>query len=76
LELGDQGVRRTRPVVGFRGGDVAAVSKLYDRLFEDRQQADYVAFVSFQSGEVAALFPKVAEFLTAVEALIVDEPSA
>jgi len=46
--------------------------RLYDRLFEDRQQADYLAVVSFDRGEVAELLPPVTELVTRLESLVID----
>ncbi len=41
----------------------AAYGKLYDRLFNDRQEADYVAFVEFDQDVVAGEIDDVERFL-------------
>ena len=51
-------------LVGVRWG------KLYDRLFEDRQEGDYIALVSFDREYVQEVLSEVQEFLPAIRPLI------
>lgn len=45
------------------------LGKLYDRLFHDRQQADYVEFVSFEAEETARTIVESSGLVHALEAL-------
>ena len=44
--------------------------KLYDRFFEDRQEGDYIALISFDPEYVASQIELCAEFLGALRPLI------
>lgn len=44
--------------------------KFYDHLFEDRQEADYVALTTFEPDYVRSLFSQCASFLNALRPLI------
>jgi uncharacterized protein len=44
--------------------------RLYDRLFEDRQEGDYVVFVSFEQDYVASQLAQCAQFLAAIKPLL------
>jgi uncharacterized protein (UPF0332 family) len=44
--------------------------KLYDQLFEDRQEGDYVVFVSFEPDYVEAQLTQCFEFLKELRSLI------
>ena len=47
--------------------------KFYDQLFEDRQEGDYVVFVSFESDYVQFQLKQCAEFLEELQSLIPDK---
>jgi len=47
--------------------------RLYDQLFEDRQEGDYVVFVSFEPDYVEAQLTKCSQFLKELKSLV---PSA
>jgi uncharacterized protein len=44
--------------------------QLYDQLFEDRQEGDYVVFVSFETEYVQLQFAQCSEFLDALGNLL------
>lgn len=46
---------------------------LYDRLFNNRQKADYVDLISFEADEVASWLVETKEFVATVNALIAKE---
>lgn len=46
------------------------LGKFYDRLFHDRQQGDYIEFVSFDSEEVAQTVEATAGLICALEGLV------
>jgi hypothetical protein len=46
--------------------------KLYDRLFHDRQQGDYVEFVSFDAEEEARTIAETSVLVRALESLVVS----
>jgi uncharacterized protein (UPF0332 family) len=46
--------------------------KFYDRLFEDRQEGDYLALVSFEQNYIEAQLIRCAEFLENLRPLIVS----
>jgi len=51
--------------------------KLYDRLFEDRQEGDYIALVSFDPDYVCETLNQVRELLAVIRpqiAVVFDEP--
>ncbi|EFK05665.1 putative toxin-antitoxin system, antitoxin component [delta proteobacterium NaphS2] len=48
--------------------------RLYDQLFEDRQEGDYVVFISFESNYVETQLARCAEFLEHVSRLILSVP--
>lgn len=45
------------------------LGKLYDRLFHDRQQGDYIEFVVFEAADVANTIGEVRQLVHALEAL-------
>jgi uncharacterized protein (UPF0332 family) len=47
-----------------------AHGKLYNLLFDMRQEGDYVDFVSFDAESIEPLFPKVEDFIATVSSLI------
>ncbi len=51
----------------------AAYGKMYDRLFNDRQEADYVAFVEFDQAVVAEELEEVKRFVDECEQLVALE---
>jgi len=44
--------------------------RLYNNLFENRQEGDYIDFVSFDKDTVAPWIPQVADFIDTVDQLI------
>ena len=46
------------------------LGKLYNNLFEARQEGDYIDFVYFDADTVAPWLPKVKEFITTISKLI------
>jgi len=50
--------------------------RLYDRLFHDRQQGDYIEFVSFDSGDVRELVEETARLVRSLEVLAAPSPDA
>lgn len=48
--------------------------RLYDQLFGDRQEGDYVVFISFESNYVETQLAQCAEFLEHVRRLILSIP--
>lgn len=44
--------------------------KLYDQLFEDRQEGDYIAFISFDSDYVKLQLERSVEFLAQIKPFI------
>lgn len=52
----------------------AEFGKLYDRLFEDRQEGDYVALVSFDKEYVEANMARCREFLDRLRPLVASVP--
>ncbi len=48
--------------------------RLYDQLFGDRQEGDYVVFISFESNYVETQLARCAEFLEHVRRLILSIP--
>lgn len=44
--------------------------KLYDQLFEDRQEGDYIAFISFESDYVEFQLNKCGEFIDNLRLLL------
>lgn len=54
-----------------RGGDVPVeLGRLYDNLFESRQEGDYVDFVEFQESDVRPWIPQAREFVNHVGRLL------
>ena len=45
------------------------LGRIYDRLFHDRQQGDYIEFVSFDAEDVASTIGQSRQFVDALEAL-------
>lgn len=44
--------------------------KLYNNLFDTRQEGDYVDFVSFDAESIEPLFPKVKDFISTISRLV------
>jgi uncharacterized protein (UPF0332 family) len=44
--------------------------KLYNNLFETRQEGDYIDFVSFNAESMEPLFPKVENFISTISQLL------
>jgi uncharacterized protein (UPF0332 family) len=53
-----------------RGVVPAKMGKLFDRLFYDRQEADYAVFVKFDQDVVANEIEEVEEFLTVFRSIL------
>lgn len=49
--------------------------RLYDQLFEDRQEGDYVVFISFESAYVETQLKECAQFLEYLRPLIHHNPT-
>ncbi|MCZ6679654.1 MAG: HEPN domain-containing protein [Candidatus Poribacteria bacterium] len=49
------------------------MGRLYNQLFDDRQEGDYIAFVSFSSEEVASQLEKCNTFLEKLRPLVKDQ---
>ncbi len=65
------GVRATFHREFVRTGELGAEwGKLYDQLFEDRQEADYIALISFEPGYVEHQLARTVEFLHQLRPLI------
>jgi len=48
--------------------------RLYDQLFEDRQEGDYVVFISFESDYVSTRLDQCAQFLEQIRPLLSSIP--
>jgi uncharacterized protein (UPF0332 family) len=48
----------------------AELGRLYDRLFQERQQADYIEFVEFERKEVDELIEQSSRFVSVLEGII------
>lgn len=53
-----------------------AWGRFYDRLFEDRQESDYLEFVTFEAGPVRETLGKAAELVGILAALVPPAPPA
>ena len=55
------------------GKIMKSYGRLYNNLFENRQEGDYIDFVVFKKQSVEHLIPEVKDFINALEKLIASE---
>ena len=47
--------------------------KLYNKLFDARQEGDYIDFVYFDAESIEPLFPKVKAFIDCISELVTEK---